>query len=310
MDETLNTYKITELEKGEFPSSLAEIPQPPKKLFIAGDVSALYDEKILLTVVGSRKYTNYGQEVCERLIAGLSGYDITIVSGLAIGIDTVAHKAALNTGLQTVAVPGSGLGDNVLYPRMNRLLAKKIVKSGGALLSEFKPDFKATVWSFPQRNRIMAGLAQATLVIEAVAKSGTLITARLALDYNKDVFTVPGSIFSSNSIGTNMLMRQGAMPVTSSKDILNELGFDAVSEDERGAGVAGASGTTSPQQKLNLANCSPDEKRTLEILSHEPLARDELIHKLNIPISKVNILLSAMEIKGLIKESGGLMRVS
>jgi DNA processing protein len=285
---------IRKLTNQDLPAQLLEIPQPPKHLFVQGSLPS--EDAILLTVIGSRKYSNYGKEVCEKFIAGLSGYDIVIVSGLAIGIDSIAHKAALAARLRTIAVPGSGLGSGVLYPSSNRLLAEEIVESGGALISEFEPDFRATPWSFPQRNRIMAGLSKATLVIEAEERSGTLITAHMALDYNKDVFAVPGSLFSQNSRGTNRLLRQGATPITTSNELLEELGFETNKD---------ASG----QKKLDLKNCSPEEKQVLEIL-REPLSRDELIRALEMPINKTNILLSAMEIKGLIKETGGKLRIS
>jgi DNA processing protein len=242
----------------------------------------------VLAVVGSRKYTTYGKEVCERLISGLHGYPITIVSGLAIGMDSIAHHAALKAGLQTIAVPGSGLSEPVLYPASNRQLAHTIVENGGGLLSKYEPDFKATIWSFPQRNRIMAGLSQAVLVVEAGIKSGTLITSKLATEYNRDVLTVPGSIFSSNSEGPHMLIRLGATPITSPKDLLEALGFK----------------TDEVKPELNTSDCSPEELRVIKLLS-EPLERNELIHALDMNISEANILLSLMEIKGLIKESMG-----
>jgi DNA processing protein len=283
---------IRKLTKEEFPPQLFETPEPPEQLFIYGEMPGV--DSVLLTVVGSRKYSHYGKEICEKLIGGLAGYDITIVSGLALGIDTIAHKAALSAGLHTIAVPGSGLNEKVLYPATNKLLAREIVKSGGGLLSEFDPDFHATPWSFPQRNRIMAGLSHATLVIEAENRSGTLITARLALDYNKDVLAVPGSVFSQNSQGTNRLLRQGATPITSSIELLDALGFETKE-------------STPKQKELDFQNCSPEEKQVLEIIA-EPCARDELIRALEVPVSQANILLSAMEIKGLIKETGGKIR--
>ena len=187
-------YNIRKLSEDEFPPRLLEIPEPPEHLWLAG--APLSQETVHLAVVGSRKYSAYGKEACETIIAGLSGYDITIVSGLAIGIDTIAHESALSAGLRTIAVPGSGLDVKILYPRQNVRLAERILNEGGTLLSEFEPGFKATPYSFPMRNRIMAGLAQATLVVEAGEKSGTLITARLATDYNRDVLAIPGSMFS------------------------------------------------------------------------------------------------------------------
>ena len=209
------------LKQSELPERLLEIPQPPKEIYIEGTFPVGDDLKFL-AVVGSRKHTNYGKDACEKLIAGLKGYPVVIVSGLALGIDSVAHRAALDNGLKTIAIPGSGLDRHAIHPQTNVGLAERILKNGGCLLSEYKPDFRATLWSFPQRNRIMAGLSHAVLVIEEEEKSGTLITARLATDYNRDVLTLPGSIFSKSSNGTNMLLRMGATPIRHSADILEE----------------------------------------------------------------------------------------
>jgi len=280
--------EMRKLTPEEFPRELLEIPDVPEHLYLRGILPS--PETTLLAIVGSRKYSSYGKDVCEELIAGLSGYDIAIVSGLALGIDSIAHQAALRAGLKTIAVPGSGLGKDVLYPASNFHLAEKIVSEGGALLSEFEPDFKATVWSFPQRNRIMAGLSRAVLIIEAAERSGTLITARMALDYNRDVYVVPTSIFSESGKGSNALIRQGAMPVLSSADVLQELGFD-ISQTEKAK--------TSPDY-------SDEEKNVLTLLK-DPLGRDELIRALAIETSKANMLLSVMEIKGLIKEQWGVV---
>ena len=179
--------KITKLSGILAP--LLEIPEPPKQLYIEGTLPP--PNTVLLAVVGSRKYSSYGREACEELIAGLAGSPISIVSGLAIGMDTIAHKAALGAGLHTIAFPGSGLDRKVLHPRSNIHLAGQIVKSGGALVSEYEPTFPAAVYTFPRRNRIMAGLVKAVLVIEAGEKSGTRITARLATEYNREVLAVP-----------------------------------------------------------------------------------------------------------------------
>jgi len=288
--------EIRKLPEEEFPSGLLEIPQPPKELWIQGELPK--EEGIIyLAVVGTRKYTNYGKEVCEKLIAGLRGYPIVIISGLALGIDAIAHRSALDAGLITIAVPGSGLDEKVLYPAANQGLAKKILDAGGCLLSEFAPDFRATIWSFPQRNRIVAGMCKAVLVIEAPEKSGALITSRLATEYNRDVFTVPGSIFSENSKGPHMLIRLGATPIRKSEDILEALGFNLDEKDDE----------RQEKTEQSLRDCSPEELALLEILS-EPFPRDELIRRAGIPISKANALLSIMEIKGLIKESLGEIR--
>lgn len=283
------THSIQKLTPSKFPKLLSEINDPPDELFLIGDLPS--DDHIFLAVVGSRKFTSYGKQAAEQIIAGLKGFPIVIVSGLAIGIDSIAHNAALNAGLTTIAIPGSGLNDDVLYPASNRSLAKKIVERGGALLSPFKPDFKATQWSFPARNRIMAGISQATLIIEAEEKSGTLITARLALDYNRDVYAVPGSIFSPTSRGTNSLITDGAMPVTKSEDILNALGFAIDNATEK-------TGDSPPQ------DMSPEEKIVWELLS-SPLERDSLLRLMNMSTSKANGILSLMELSGFIKEADG-----
>jgi DNA processing protein len=229
------------------------------------------------------------------LISGLRGYNICIVSGLALGIDSIAHRAALDAGLKTIAIPGSGLDSSVLYPSSHKQLAEKILQSGGAMLSEFEPKFRATPWSFPQRNRIMAGLSAAVLVIEAEIKSGTLITSKFATEYNRDVFTIPGSIFSKNSEGPNMLLRLGATPIRNSEDILEALGFKV---DE-----------TPQNLELKYADCSPEEMLVVKILT-EPLPKDELIRQMKMSVSQASTVLSIMEIKGLIQESMGEIRLT
>lgn len=282
-------FPIKKLSGKDIPANLLEIPGPPKVLYYQGQLPN-FQENILLAVVGSRKYSSYGREVCEKLITGLSTYPIIIVSGLAIGIDTIAHQSALRANLLTLAIPGSGLDSRVLYPSINRQLANKILDAGGCLMSESEPTDKATIWSFPKRNRLMAGLCQATLIIEAEEKSGTLITARLALDYNREVLAVPGSIFSPSSKGTNRLIEQGATLIMSSEDILKALGF----EIEQGK-----------QRELALKDLSLPEKKIVELLQRENLSRDEIIRQSKLKITEINSLLMILELKGIIKETGG-----
>jgi len=284
------SYEIRQLEKEEFPPALFEIPQPPKKLFLAGEFPS--EENSFISVVGSRKYTSYGQDACEKIIEGLAGYPIVIVSGLALGIDALAHRAAMKAGLKTLAVPGSGIHPKVIYPRTNLSLAEEIVSAGGALLSEYEPDFRATTWSFPARNRIMAGLSRAVLVIEADEKSGTLITARLATEYNRDVYVVPNGIFSPGSRGSNKLLKQGAYPITDAEDILEILGLK--------------NNEIIFQEKLPF-DLSPEEQKIFDLLA-EPMPRDELLRTTGISAMDGNTLLSVMEIKGLIVERGGDFR--
>lgn len=287
---------IRELLFDEIPERLLEIPEPPEKLFIRGEMPK--GNAKFLCVVGSRKYTDYGKEVCQKLITGLRGHNIVIVSGLALGIDGIAHRTALDSGLMTIAIPGSGLHPSVLYPSSHGQLAEKIIESGGALISEFEPSFRATTYSFPQRNRIMAGISHAVLIIEAEIKSGTLITSRLATEYNRDVMAVPGSIFSKTSEGPNMLIRLGATPVYSSAHILETLGFKIEGDKKT--------------KELELKNLSDDERKVFALIEN-PLSRDELIRGLvqsGMSVSDSSALLSIMEIKGLIEEKlGEIMRL-
>src|SRR3989338_10238649 len=211
------------LKGKEIPKELSYVPQPPQKLYLAGELPP--KGTTYLAVVGSRKATSYGKDVVRKLILGLKGYPIAIVSGLAVGIDALSHEAALEAGLYAVGFPGSGLSKEVFFPPTSLKLAEKILDAGGCLVSEFEPDLKAQYYTFPMRNRLVAGLSKAALIIEAQEKSGTLITARMALDYNRDVLAVPGTINSGFSKGTNNLIKQGATPITCSEDILEALGF-------------------------------------------------------------------------------------
>ena len=273
------SFPITELSAAEFPSLLREIPQPPKSLNYRGVLPPPH--LTLLSVVGSRKYTSYGKQVVDELIGGLKGYPVGIISGLALGIDSLAHEAALANNLYTLAIPGGGLGDNVIYPATHKPLARRILEAGGGLLSEYEHDFRATQWSFPQRNRLVAGISKATLLIEAAEKSGTLITARMATDYNGELLVVPGSIFSATTAGTHQFLKLGATPVTCAKDILEVLGIREVE-----AGVA-----------KPLPLLSPEESKVINFLT-EPRHRDELIRLLEMDISKAAQLLMMMELHG------------
>ncbi len=284
-------FRIEKIEPNDFPPQLLEIPDTPKSLYIVG--APLPKDGLYLSVIGSRTHTSYGADVCDSLIRGLKGSDIIIVSGLALGIDSIAHRSAMKAGLKTIAFPGSGLSERMIYPATNLSLAKEILASGGSLVSEFEPAFKATQWSFPRRNRIIAGIAHATLIIEAADKSGTLITARLALDYNREVLAVPGPINSPTSLGTNLLIKQGATPITRSEDILEVFGLKQESLFD--------------EAENELGNLSKEEKEIWEFIV-EPQSRDTIIDASGKPIQEINSLLSAMEIKGLIKEELGEIR--
>ena len=186
-------------------------------------------------------------------------------------------------------IPGGGIDDSVIYPASHKKLAHRILEAGGCLLSEFEPTFKATKWSFPMRNRLQAGISEATLLIEAAEKSGTLITARLCVDYNRELLVVPGSIFSKQHAGVHQFLKLGATPVTTSEDILRELNLDP---------------PETPTQ-VTLPTLSPDEQLVLAAL-HEPLQRDELIRKLDMDITKATQLIMMMELSGWIVQTGGI----
>jgi DNA processing protein len=283
-------FDLKILEKENIPKDLLEIPQPPKKLYLAGKLPP--ENTVYLAVVGSRKATNYGKDSVRKLISGLKGYPIAIVSGLAQGIDAISHEVALETGLYVVGFPGSGISEKSLSYNPNTKLIENIIESGNCLISEFPPEMKASYFTFPMRNRLVAGISKATLIIEAQEKSGTLITARMTLDYNRELLALPGPINSLYSKGTNRLIRQGATPITSSEDILEALGFKIDNKIK---------------QKSLFEDALPEEKKILELLD-EPLERDELIRKIKMETGKINTLLSIMEIKGFIKEELGEIR--
>lgn len=274
------------------PSLLSEMSDPPKEMWARGTVPD--DENLKwLTVVGSRACTNYGRQVVRHLVAGLRGQPIVIVSGLAYGIDAEAHRVALDTGLTCVAVPGSGLDWDAISPRASVALAREILHAGGALLSEFDPAQRPAVYTFPKRDRIMAGLAHATLIIEAKEKSGTLITARMATEYNRELLVVPGSIFSAESAGVHQFLKLGATPVTEPSDILKALGLAA-----------------SESLALELrSDLSDAEIQVLRIVA-SPRSRDEVLDALGIAITDAQVLLSTMEIKGLLVEEFGVVRAA
>ncbi len=285
--EKTEPFPIEPLEIDKTFPSLLEIPQKPKELFIRGSLTQAKHKKYI-AIVGSRACSSYGISVCKKLIAGLRGYNVVIISGLAVGLDTIAHKTALEVGLTTIALPGSGLDWKVLYPSINKGLAKEILLSGGALISEYKADTRGAPWTFPQRNRLVAGIADIIVVVEAQEKSGALITARLGTEYNKIVCAVPGNIESEFSKGTNWLLRLGAVPITSASDILKELGFE---EKEH------------PVEDLLINEV---EGKILALLK-EPKTKDEIIGLLGISAQEAGILFSTLEIKGLIRETYGLI---
>lgn len=279
-----------------YPGLLPHISRLPKQLEVAGVLPD--SQQKFLCIIGARENSSYGKEVCERLIKGLQGYPVVIVSGLALGIDSIAHDMALKYNVKTIAFPGSGLALDVLYPSSHRTLGLKIVESGGALISPFQNRQRSTIWTFPFRNRLMAGISHATLIIEARKGSGTLLTAEYAAEFNRDILAVPGSIFSELSYGPHMLIKRGATPVTSSEDILEALGFTVNKENVQ-------------QSLLSLAEVSlcPQEKSIVDTLKLSPCSGSELIEKLNVTSSVFNMLISELELRGMVEESGGMYRI-
>lgn len=287
-------YKIYD---EQIPVSLKNIPQPPKQLYIKGNMPR--DDSKILSIVGTRKPTEYGERIVKELILGLRGYNICIVSGLAIGIDGLAHRAAIDAGLQTIAFPGSGLDESVLYPKQHKKLADEIVYSGGALISELELTFPSQDWTFPLRNRLMAGISQATIVIEAGLPSGSLITSRLANEYGKDVGAVPGSIYSQKSDGPNWLLKNYAHPITSSADILELLGFERP-DDGFGRRVI---------QKELFIGLSESERNIIELLQNGSMSNEQIINTTNFNAKETNETLSLLEIRGFITERDGRWRM-
>lgn len=277
-------YSITKSDP-HWPLLLNELPEkaPPKSLYIKGTLPPA--DALVVGVVGTRKPSLYGKDAAAEITRALARRGVVIASGLALGIDSVAHKIALEEDTPTIAILGCGLDPKVLYPKENADLAKKIVEQNGALVSEYEPAQKPELWTFPQRNRIIAGIAKAIIVIEAGEKSGALITARFATDYGRDVYALPGQIYNTQALGTNALIKQGAVPITSPDDVLEALGFPA---EER----------QTPQAS------TPDEEKILEALD-ESESLDEVIKHTRLPASTVLATTTALEIRGMIKNIGG-----
>ncbi len=273
-----------------YPRLLAEINDPPFVLFVRGTLPE--NERPTVAVVGTRKHTHYGKQVTELLSRTLAEQGVVVVSGLALGIDGIAHEAALSVGGATVAVLGSGVDTFTIAPASHQKLAERILAEGGAVLSEYPPGFAATSFSFPARNRIIAGLSLGTLVTEAPTESGALITFKHALDYNRDVFAVPHPITSTTGAGGNGLIRLGAKIVLSARDILEELHLQDIKQ------------IISNNQSLPANHT---EAVLLPFLSKEPVHIDRLIKLSGMSSAEVNGALVLMEMKGKIRHVGGMM---
>ena len=272
-----------------YPKLLKQIYDPPTVLFYKG---TLKDEEKALAVVGTRKITGYGRLVTEQFVNGLVAGGLTIVSGLARGVDAQAHLSTIKAGGRTIAILGGGL--NYIYPPENRSLSEQIVESGGLVLSEFQPDYPSMPGNFPSRNRIISGLSLGVLVIEAAEDSGSLITARLALEQGREVFAVPGPVTSHLSKGPVDLIKEGARVVMIAEEILDELGINNRLQ------VTG-------NRVQYEAKLSEDEKQILDLLANEQLHIDEICRKLNLSAAKVSGTLLKMEIAGFVQNLGSGM---
>lgn len=275
----------------DFPPLLRELDAPFAILYAKGNFSEWH--KPCISVVGSRRHTAYGTQATERISKELARAGFVVVSGLAYGIDSVAHEATIHSGGTTIAVLGDSLDDASIHPKDHLPLARRIQEQG-ALLSEYSPVTPARPETFPARNRIVAGISQGTIVIEAAERSGSLITARLALEANREVFAVPGPIFSPASSGTNRLIKEGAKIVRNIGDILEEIPI--VTELTK-------TPEETPQQAPH--GLSEEEEKILSILSHEGLAVDEIIKSSHLGISAASGALTMLELRGLAKDIGG-----
>ncbi len=269
-----------------YPARLKEIHDYPPVLFVRGEI--LPQDEWCVAVVGTRKATSYGRQVTEELVADLARNKITVVSGLAKGIDAIAHRTALDAGGRTFAVFGCGL--DTIYPAENAELARRI-PGRGALVSEYPLGIKPRADHFPRRNRIISGFSLGVLVTEAGEGSGALITVQTALEQNREVFSVPGNIFTPTSRGTNGIIKEGAKLVQSVSDILEELNLTSVVHQIEFKEVIPASDT---------------ETLILSKLSAEPLHVDEICQQTGMPMAAVSAAMAMMELKGMVKQMGGM----
>jgi DNA processing protein len=290
--EQIQSQKIRVItwEDETYPRRLKEIDQPPPVLYILGEL--LPEDEWSVAIVGTRRITPYGRQVTEEIASTLARNGVTVVSGLARGVDGIAHQAALNAGGRTLAVLGSGV--DRIYPPEHRRLAEQI-SSHGALVSDYAPGTPPEASNFPPRNRIISGLALAVVVVEAGETSGALITAHFAAEQGRDVFAVPGNILAPQSQGTNRLVQQGAQPLLHVKDLLEALDLNAIVEHKAARSVLPANAM---------------EAQLLGALGAEPLHVDDIRSKTGLPIEQVSATLALMELKGMVRQVGGMNYVA
>jgi len=277
--------KIILKDSQEYPKLLKEIPQPPFGIYLMG--APILEDKVSIAIVGTRKASLAGKEIAENFAKRLGELGVVIVSGLALGIDASAHEGALKAGGQTIAVLGNGLSK--FYPAQNEQLAKKILNSGGTIISEYPFEMPSLPHQFLERNRIISGLSRGVLVVEAPKISGALSTAINALNQNREVFVVPGSINDSNYEGSNDLIRAGAELVSKPEDILDSLNI-----------------SYQPDSLLEK-NLSSEEEKILTFLKNvgKPISADQIIEEIELAPSKINQLLSLLVVKNIVSEDQG-----
>jgi DNA processing protein len=276
--------QVITLLDDDYPANLRQIDTPPPLLYVRGTL--LPSDEWAIGIVGTRRASVYGREVAHTLGRDLAAAGITVVSGLALGVDTVAHRAAIEAGGRTLAVLGSGVDQ--IYPPDNRGLAQQIMQQG-ALISEYPLGVRPDAGNFPPRNRIISGLSRGVVIVEASTRSGALITAKFAAEQGRDVFAVPGSILNPGSAGCNALIQQGATPLLAAQDVLNQLQLDQVAAHNAARAVIAA---------------DPQEAEILAHLDREPRHLDDLVRQSALSASHVAGLLTMMELKGLVRQVG------
>lgn len=269
-----------------YPEQLKKIPNPPTVLFAKGNLKLL--ESNCLAIVGTRHITSYGRQITEMFTKNLSDSGLTIVSGMAFGVDGIAHKSCLDSGSKTIAVLGNGV--DLPYPRENEKLYEEILDKNGLIISEFPPGQPPSVGSFPARNRIVAGMSLGVLVTEGASDSGSLITANFGLEFGRHVFAIPGPITSQLSAAPLKLIEKGAKLVVSPEDVLDSL---QIENSQIG------------KDRKRLEGLSKEEQKVLQLIENESLSFDEIVRKLQLDSAKAGSLLSMMELNGIIKISGG-----
>ncbi len=278
-----NDVKIVTYDQAEYPKMLKEIYRPPLGLYVKGNLQN-FNTDTNLAIIGSRKATNYGKMVTEKIIKELTAYNINIVSGLAIGIDTCAHTWAINQNLKTLAVIGSGF--NHLFPSINRSLAEQIVGQGGAIISEYPINFEPQKYYFVARNRLISGVSKAVLIVEAQKKSGTLITAKFAEEQNRDILAVPNNIFAQNSFGTNQLIKEGAKLIMCGEDIVDEMGIDKKTD----------------HNDTSSLNLNRDQKIIIKLFDQfNELSIDDICEHTQLDVSQILTELTILELNGIIR---------